>query len=307
MKLNKAFLLFLPFVFSTALANDELEKIYDVPSYKNIAKLKERQLIVIVNPPDPSIVGKFDRKDMPQVVQEYLQIINNYNDNMKFYTTKFWNFSSQPVLYKTRTEIEDMMRDKSQRDKYYFMYCYTYSRSININLQYTINHSGTKIEGTPAILAIGLYNESPMFKQELGLVPTMQDMSFWIPALNSAFNFVYTHKEKPTMTEMMDENAHILSTKTLLIPKDNVSPDVKSEISHYYPCRFKLVSYDEIQRAIANADTNYAYVIKQVYQLIINCSDGAGLGYSSKNMYSYEIKKDFFLEAADFCSAGRKK
>jgi hypothetical protein len=312
MKTIKLFNCLTVLILVSVIGNAQVNIALDMPKYKDVAEIKNRQLIVVVNPPDPAIVGKFDKKSMPDVVQQYLQIIGAYNDNMKYFVSKFWKFNSKPVLYKTRAEIDEMMQDKSQRDKYYLMYCYSKSYSINKDLQLSINHNGEKIEGMTSVFSIGYYNESPFYTIAVGLLPTIEELAFYIPTLSCNFNYICSHKDKPAMSDMIDGNAPMLAGKTLLILSDYVNPDFRSEIGKYYPGKFKLVDKEELQRAIVSGDSSCAYAARQGFVYIVNCQDGAIMGYTTKNVSGIDnpkegLRKDFFVDIGDFCRAGMKK
>ncbi len=314
MKILKFPLCLASIMFSAIVATAQINQALDMPKYKDIAEIKNRQLIVVVNPPDPGIIGKFDKKSMPDVVQQYQQIIGAYNDNLKYFVTKFWTFNAGPVLYKTREEIDEMMKDKSLRDKYYLMYCYSYSYSISKDLQLKINHNGERMEGTPCWFSVGYYDESPFYKTLMGLIPELENLAFIVPVLNSCFNYIYTHSNKQAMSDMTDENAPILTSKTLLIPKDFVESGFINQISHYYPGKYKLVSDDELMKAVETGDTTCAYAAHENLVYIVNCKDGAIMAYTTKNVASINnsssgegLRKEFFTDIAAFYRAGMKK
>jgi len=304
----------------------ETQAQFSMPNYKDVLEMKNRQPIVIVNPPNPDIINKFSRKGNDSVMQEYQQIIGNYNENMKSAVKKFWTFNSKEVLFKTRTELSDILQDKSQRNKYIIIYCYSFDTRPKRDMDWTINKSGERITGTRTYFAIGFPDEMPIYQQALkDLIPSPTILAYYVSVTNYNFNYILNHKDNYKMKDMIEKNAHILSQKTLLILSSSVSPKVMKDINTYYPCNFKLVNEDEMEKAVTSGDPSYAYVIKtgigvqtmvggqNDMNFIVNCEDGATLGYTSYGTipvpFSTDqgLRKDFFQDIAYFCNAGKKK
>ncbi|HTB31158.1 MAG TPA: hypothetical protein VK808_03980 [Bacteroidia bacterium] len=319
MKLARSIAAIAIFSFTGTILNAQInEHPFDLPKYKDVVDMKNRQLIVLVNPPDPNVVNKYDKKGKMDMAQEYNQIIGNYNENMKYLVQKFWTFNSQEVLYMTWDDMEKMLGDKSKRDKYYIMFCF--SEENHKGLDWRLDKNGEEIVGTHTFFGVCFPDDNPLLHFHFlfsGLIPTVVDLTYLISTTNYNFNYVLNHKDITSKKPMVDENAHLLASKTLLLLEKDVSKKVIPDIHTYYPCNFKLVGDSEMMQAVAGGDSTCAYVVREGFadpmNWIVNCKDGAVLGYSEKesgggfNAVDMGYYKDFFLDIADFCGAGLKK
>jgi hypothetical protein len=319
MRTNKFIPVIAVFTFIGVMVQAQItEHPFDLPRYKDVVDMKNRQLIVLVNPPDPNIVNKYNRKGKVDMIQEYQGIIGNYNDNMKLLVSRFWTFNSKEILYMTWDKMEELLSDKSQRDKYYIMFCF--SEENHKGLDWYIDKNGEQIIGTRPFFGICFPDENPLVHYHFAftqLIPTAVDLAYIIATSNYNFNYVINHKDNGGKKPMVDDNAHILASKTLLVSSSIVSAKVVNDIGQYYPCHFKVVSDSEMIQHVAFGDSTCAYVVNEglaePMNWIINCADGATLGYSEKesgsglNPVDMGLRKDFFLDIADFCGAGMKK
>ena len=310
MKTMKAifFILFAYFFTGSIFAQGDVRFL----SSDDIKRLKDRQMIVVVSVPDPKIVSKFEGKSKPKVVEEYEQIIKNYNDNMKACVTKFWTINTGEVLYKTRAEVNEMMKDKSNMDKYYLMYCYSIGTDgYKSDFSWSINGSGQKIEGHNTNFAIEIPGDKDKFgvhkifdQDEFnGLIPTAVELATFILARNYNFNYILNNNGKIEKDIMLKENMNKLKNKTLLVLKDKLNPKIVDDLGKFYPGKFKLVDEDEMIKAIVSANPDDAYLIKTNFAYVIDCKDGATLGYSYKGISHSEsgIAKDCFQDLAKYC------
>ena len=259
MRINKILSTIFLFAFFTTILNAQLK--FTMPKYKYVAEVKNRQPIVVVNPPDPSMVAKLAKRGTEQAMQEYQQAIGDYNTNMKNAVTKFWTFNSQPVLYKTRAELKDMFRDKSQRDKYVLIYCCSlmyYSRDFD----WDVDKNGTKITGQrPTFVISFTFDDDPIYEFPFDdVIATPIAISYYVSKSNFIFNYLYTKQQDCKMKDMVSDNAHLLSQKTLLIPAEAVSKEIINNLKTYYPCNIKLVGYNEITNAVLSGDPAYVYI-----------------------------------------------
>ena len=291
---------------------------FQMPKVDKVVEMKNRQLIVIINVPDPSLVEKYSRKNNGEIAEEYKQVFGNYNEEMKYIAQKFWNFNSKEILFKTWAEMKDIMRDKSQQDKYIVMYCF--SDDNHKGFEWRINGDGNKIVGTRSYFAVCFPDENPLVHYHLAfsnLIPTVTDLVNAISSTNSEFNYMVRHQDKPDMRVMVQENAHILAGKTLLILKSSVPEKMVANISTWYPCSYRLVEDSVMDQEVLSADSACAYVITcrtaagDYLNWLVNCADGAVIGYTDKGTQMTEsvfepgLRNDFFKEIANIC-AGQK-
>jgi len=312
MKTIKVFSFILSFVFFATILHAQKIQNVQMANYKDVLAAKDRQPIVIVNPPNPDVVNSLTKKGKIEVLQAYQQIIGNYNDNMKALVKKFWTFNSKEVLFKTRVELNEMLKDKSQLDKYVLIYCYSWGPLYKSDFDWKVD-KWDQIYGTQTNFAIGLPNERPFYLEHVHLIPTPTDLAEYISKANYDFTYILNHKDNCSFKEMISENRNILGKKTLLICKKAISPKVINDVSMYYPCPYKVVDSIEMEHAITTGDPTCAYAINgggSCY--IINCADGASIIYTDKGVGAtytndFELRKDFFIEIANDCKGDKKK
>jgi len=294
---------------------------YEMPKLADLQEIKNRQPIVIVNPPDQVLTEKYKSQGKADFATLLQQVFEDYNDNMKAAVDKFWTFGKGKPLYKTRDELADMFSDKSEEDKYYLIYCYSYYVNYNSGLAWGITNGGKTVEGPKTLFAIGLPNKKPFFEIWFeDLVPTYVLLAHYISTTNFFFNLILQKNGQPNLKEFANANSDMLPKKTLLIPADKVYPKVINDIQGYYPCHYRLVSDSEMNQAIANADSSCAYLVTSVYgsrelvNWIINCKDGAPIGYSDKGTETVSFSnnnvslfKNFFADIGRYCNSGQKK
>jgi hypothetical protein len=304
---------------------------FELPKYKDVVALKDLQPIVIIAEPVKEIIAKYNSKGDDKRLELYRNLFVLYNENMKTAIQKFWNFNSKGIVFKTQDEADIMVADKKQRGNYMFIYCYSDKRKQK--LDWTIDENAKSVDINIFHLtyfAVGLPYESAVYKVLLPhILPDPKDLCYAVSRTNFYLNYVYNYKKDCSMREMIDENAHQLAKKTLLILNDEVTSNLLyNEIADYYPCNYQVVGKEVMARAIMSGDTDYAYVIWDGYRSnyhpsitwIVNCSDGATLGYTfTKDHIDFEhsnnellpeqihFVKSFFLDMADFCRAGSKK
>ncbi|HTB31159.1 MAG TPA: hypothetical protein VK808_03985 [Bacteroidia bacterium] len=283
---------------------------FEMPRYLDVTDIKNRQPIVVVNPPNSAIVNRFSHKKNADVLQQYNELVDDYNSDMKTLVKKFWTFNTQEILVKTRAEINDMMKDKTERAKYFLIYCYSIDTHPNHDFDWQIDNGGKRLVGGLSHFAIGFPGVAPFYDYDFTeVLPTSTKLAYFISTANYKFNYVFNHKERSDKKAMMDDNMHLLGNKTLLLLKDDVNPKAAEDIGSWYPCKYKVVDEDEMESKVMAGDTNYAYTLHAGYFWIVNCADGAFLGYSLKGMDEKTggMKKEFFLDIAEYCNAAVKK
>lgn len=310
MKTIKAFLFILPLT----LLGTVLYAQYDLPKYDEVLQMKNRQLVVIINQPDEYLVKKYSKKSDDTKIREYLQMYGNYNDHMKEVVSKYWTFNDKEVLFKTWDEFKEMTHDKAEEDKYYLMYSCSLTKREGFDWEF--NQAGDQIIGSQTYFKVGLQGESPFSKfnyEYPWLKPSVRDLYFILTIINYEFNYILNHKADIDLKQMVNENAHILCDKTLLITKYNVSHTIIDNIQSVYPYKYELVDDSVKWNALKNHDSRYACVISSWYEdmmtWVVNCEDGSIIAYKKTGLQlsNEYYRKDFFENIADFCKLGGKK
>lgn len=323
MKKLKSCLIALPIIFLGSLLHAQ----YKIPKLKDIQEIKDKQLIVLINEPDPELVNKYARKGKINSLNEYKQIMGNYNDDMKSAAQKFWKLNDKEILFMTRADAHAMLKDKSQRYKYIIMYCFSFDATYKRELDWKMEGDGDKIIGTRTYFAIGYLDDVPIYERSVAdLIPSGTFISYMVSMLNYNFNYMLTHNmDKYDINTVVLDNAHLLPKKTLLIAASDISPKVINDIGTYYSCSYKVVSDSALEQAVMSGDPAYAYVIRIGTRepvigggandmcWVINCEDGAPLAYTKAGSeYIPEtedqgLRKNFFSDIGADCDAGKKK
>lgn len=306
-------------VFATVL-NAQMSA-FHIPKYKDVLALKDREVIVVVNPPDQKMMAKLEKKGTDGAINAYQQAIGDYNTFMKNAVTKFWNFNSKPVLYKTREEIKTLYQDKSQHGKYVFIYGSCLGGGPDHDFDWNMDKDGKKVEGTKVIFNVGGELDSPIYQcvpEEL--LPSSTSLAFFISETNFLFNYILGQQKDCNMKDMVAENGHLLSQKTLLLNSSTINKDFINDIKTAYPYTFKVFLPDnnEIGNAICSGDPNSAYIITtgegNIFKnWVVSCADGAILAYSdfgkpvAFTLVKHGFDKDFFQEIAKFGQGTMKK
>jgi hypothetical protein len=319
MKATKALLcLFFGMCFITSIQAQ-----FELPKYKDVQELKNRQLIVLISEPCDDLKKKMDKINDPKLMGECNRDVAHYNDLIKQAVEKFWTFNSKDVLYKTSAELNEIMKDKSIRSKYVVMFCFSITNTHDLDWKtYDGGKDGMHITTGQPYFGIAYPDESPVYRIEMpNAIPSEYDLSYAVSSTNYIFNYILNHKADAELNAVMNDNEPVLSQKTLLILKDDVSPTIADGVGKYYPGKFRLVTYDEMTKAVNEGAPDCAYLLKNenntadgvVLNWVINCADGATLTYVKStarggfNSGDKGYTKDFFDLLAEIYRAERKK
>src|SRR5580658_7563901 len=79
----------------------------------DVAAIKGRTLIVIVEKPDQKVIDKLNKKGKSEYIDDYKKAVDDYNTNLKDAVDKYWTFSKN-VEYKTDDEAEEYIKQGSR-------------------------------------------------------------------------------------------------------------------------------------------------------------------------------------------------
>jgi hypothetical protein len=263
---------------------------------KDIDEVKKRKLIVIVESPDEDLMKKLTKKKKTDDIKTYQTSLDLYNSEMKEVVEKFWNFSANEIVYKTQKEVEKL----PNKNQYALIFCTSGSKGFSPKHE-GLNWvpKGDKIEGdviTTMVVSLADENKAIYYICMPDPFPTKADLVFGILGTTYYFNYRESH-QKASMSDtkaMIAENEPRLKMRTLLLRQDQINSKLKpEEIKEAYPFNYRIVSADEMDQYVVNADSNFAYAIVQpnygshevIYiQEVIDCKDGATIGASIPSM-----------------------
>ncbi len=147
MKIRKLLSVTVLFVFSATIAHAQYIK------YKDAVQFKDRQPVVMINPPNDNLVSKLTKKGWLDALQVYQKAIADYNTAMKDAVTKFWTYNTMPILVKTKEEVIEMCKDKSTRDNLIIFYVYS-ELSLKHDFDWGVDEGGKQLVGSRSKLAM---------------------------------------------------------------------------------------------------------------------------------------------------------
>ena len=238
---------------------------------KSAINLKKQVLLVALEEENPKIVKKLSKKK--EELEFYKNQIEGNNTALKNAVENYWKYSSS-VEFKPYSEALKM-RDEN-KEKYalmsYFKYVeydqynstgagwnrngggfsYNpgthYSEAVNTITQITLTLSDTKLTACLPTLYVSKADAVYGVQQLQYVVSTLQKDE------NATLKTVYS-KDIP-------KNGFELKNKTLLFDKEDLDKGLtESTIKKIYPYPFKIVSMQEIEKAILNKEPGIAYVM----------------------------------------------
>lgn len=227
---------------------------------EDIQDIKKRTLILLLEEEDEKILKKLAKK--PDELKFYKDEIVRLNADLTEITAKFWTFTSAPVT-KTRTEVEAL---KASKDNKYAVLAFDrykatdWARDFYGVNRYAIN---SKLIGALFIDLIEEFEErkSVSIQNLPNLVPTKGDLAAGLEMMQNYLNARLAGKKRKDTMDEVKENGTQLKSKTLLLDKEDLKGKLKpADIKAAYPFNYKIVDYAEIEKAILEKDSQYAFV-----------------------------------------------
>jgi hypothetical protein len=240
---------------------------------EDIAAIKSRTLIVVLEVPDQQIIDKLIKKNKSEYIDNYRKAVDDYNDYMKDAIDKFWTFSEK-IEYKTDAQVEGLIKSKSK--DYTVLRCVTtWSDFYRITAQAGLYWSYTKQTNNmlaendfgwrnSSILEISLIEKEdkyyPIYFEGLqDIFPVESDIVY---ALRNLQWYLIQRENKASggeMKDMIKANTPQLKNKILIVRKDIVDTDLTIEtIKSVYPYQFEIDDSATFEQHIINADGGYA-------------------------------------------------
>ena len=229
-----------------------------------IHELSNRTLIVIVEEPNRNVEKALKRQ--PELLRRYHEDIKGYNRTMEKVIKEHWTFSYNVEFH----SYADMIKRRKEKMEGFAWVEFNKYRSANFGhfsawdsttydstaryAKWTTNHN---------LLRFYLLEETyPIFDQPLpNLVPSEGDL---ISAIQQTQEYFHHRDLGYTLEKYLKKakgNIPELEKKTLLFDGNSLSEEIgDSTIREVYPYPYKIVSWQEIEKAIVNKDEKYAYV-----------------------------------------------
>ena len=228
-----------------------------------------------------------------------------YNPEMKETVQKFWTITKYEF-------ISNADYDKKRKDpKYSFL-------TLD---QVFYDKDNTKAQYNFLCLSLGGSYKTQSDMPQLCTVPLSYlgvDEESYVYKIGTLIKFIQNHvkitSENPNLKEgniikYYNENISSIKEKTLYLVRDELDPEVNSEakIKESYPYKFKMVTREDVEKAIKNSDPNVVFLHKvgpegskqvaRCFKVIMGASD-AKLYYFDYHMITDKfpdglMKKDF--------------
>lgn len=257
---------------------------------EDIQQVKQRKLIVIIEQPNKDLMQKLRRKGKTDEIKEYQDALDQYNAEMKEVVSKFWSFSANDIVYMTPDAVDKLHHSHD----YAVLYCATNDGYGSEHLDWSPGGKDKiKTDGYTQMCVELLEKSKPIYVLGIpDIFPSKADLVYGVTAIEYYFNYRLSHVKasRKEVNEMLQQNQSILAHRTLLLRQDEISKKLKPEdIKKAYPYPYRVVSEDDMDQYVINADSNYAYTIIAPYvgdreviyvQYVYDCKDGTVLGMS---------------------------
>ena len=287
-------IILLALLFSAVITHAQMSSI----PLKYYAEFKKRTLIVVVEEPRADLLGKLDAEQ--QAV--YKQEIEEYNTLTKWAMDTYYK-TSNPVEYKTRTEVEPIIKNKDK--------AYAILENVKFSEFYESKMGFEQVQKNRFIKEQNHLNGALFVKSLISRIDIRfaENHESYIPELGEYFpnpfptkaETAYVFKQIAATLDLREkgidynkEEKHIKSEKklkslTLLISENDMdSKEDREKFLKAYPNPVEIVSKEKFEEAILNNDARYAAVFTvptintdtedmQFYFFVYDCGSGLTL------------------------------
>lgn len=243
---------------------------------KDVLKLKTQILLVGLEEENPKTLKTlFKSKDD---LQDYKDQIQGNNNALKFAIENYWKYSSS-IEYKPLTEATKMAKENPE--KYVLLSFFKYTDYERLQTGHGMNGQRAGWSGTGANMK---YNPSTHYSHAtnhimiISMKMSETKLTIFLPSLYvSNADAVYGITQLQYMVRLFEQNpteslrsvfkkvilknGPKLKNKTLLLNKEDLDKELTEKaIKLLYPYPFKIVSSEEIDKAILNKTPGLAYV-----------------------------------------------
>jgi hypothetical protein len=277
----KTFTQILMVIFIFCISSPSFSQLW-IGKTKQMAQLKQRSLIVILEVEQPEVVKKLTKKKGSNLVEEYRNAVATYNNNLKEVIEKIWIIHpSDMIIYKSYDEVDKLRKTKSA--DYAVLYAATEYRShghVDHNNDQrrglawsyselkkgTLEQDKSDMDGTTCLM-IKLIEKfkkpSPAYRVGLpNIFPRKSDLTFGVENINNYMSAHFNFTNDSTIADTISDKDNPLKSLTLVLRysdlKEKFSPD---DIPAIYPYKYQLLSDAAFDELIVNKRAGFAYAI----------------------------------------------
>lgn len=227
---------------------------------EDVQDIKKRTVILLLEEEDEKTVKKLSKN--PQELKFYRDELVRVNQLLQEVSASFWTFTAAPVV-KTRSEVEAL---KASKNKTHAVLAFDRYKATDWSKD---AFGTTRYEGNSRIIAALFIDLIEEFEEKKSvstqnlpnLTPTKGDLAAGLEMMQNYLNARLGGKKRKETSDEVKENVNLLKSKTLLLDKDDLKGKLSAaDIKSNYPYAYKIVPYAEIEKAILEKDSQYAFV-----------------------------------------------
>jgi hypothetical protein len=247
----------------------QAQKIHAEPS--DFKKIFERPLIVELIEEDPKILTHLQKivKKHPEVINDYKNFINLYNENIKMAVDKFWTVNKE-IEYRTTSDIQTLIKKKNTT--YSVLY---YSESSEHFVDYSTNKNlvvpmlnYTRMEHHNSKVDYSIFLPISFLTPHDDYIET--DLIFGVQFIQRNIEYMIEKNVKMSASayaKTFGVTCSLLQTKTLLLDNKLMSNNTSAnEIKNNYKYKFAFSDAKKINEAVETSDNEYAYLVSLPYE-----------------------------------------
>ena len=290
----------------------------------DVAQVKSRQLIVLLDAASKKEKEKFAKKDKSNSSEALEKAYSDYNTTLESIVKKNWKLHD---TFQTMQLDDFKALDKNEKKKYVVIFCSSYDEAVYNNTFIPVDHlvldpttsrfaksfthpvfsvcPGEKLDQkissiSPQIFSIDLPEDQPVGSA----------LAFAVRLANyfCTTGYQYTIKSKSTYEIIARQNDYKLATKTLLLRRDWMQPGLsEKEVQYLYRYPSKVVTVSEYDSLVVSGDPQYVYFVIipkatmnmnnqnyiSYYYLIADNQDGALCAFYLPNMILSKYKTQY--------------
>jgi len=247
-----------------------------------IESVQKRKLIVVLEEPRERILKRLTKKKKEDQVESYKTALNEYNAIMKEVIEKYWPYKANGIEYKSYKEV--LALKKADNKDYAVVYCISqhpssfnagFVNSDGLNWSWDMKDDSEDRDyldyfTTMVVNVIEDFERKPVYSTPLpDVFPSKASIVFGVSTCQYYFDYrIRTKKNgekvdaQKMQEEQIKENAPKLKDMTLLIRQDWLNKDLpEASIKTHYPYKYKVVSSEEMDKAVVGQQEKTAYIL----------------------------------------------
>ncbi|WP_421889076.1 hypothetical protein [Marinoscillum sp.] len=244
---------------------------------KDVGKIKNSTLLLVLEEPDPKIVSKLSKK-YPKALEDYQAQIAGRNFALRYALENHWDFSDRVEFHPEATAFDLIEKNPDEYVLVSFGQYLEYERiglvngsdghpagwSASPNGELAYNPTTKYTVLSKEITTLEISDTKPLVSVFLPSVyPSLPGAVYGVQQIQYLLNYLAADEanKMSKLPKQIEENNLDLKDKVLLIDQNDVDPKVAAEeLAEVYPYPVELVDPSVIREAILTRDARYAYL-----------------------------------------------